>query len=37
MTEEIKVRSLKKDYLEQGIEEKSNILEDDLTIIGIGK
>ena len=37
MTEEIKTRSLKKDYLEQGIEEKSYILEDDLTIIGIGK
>ena len=36
-TEEIRQKSLKKDYKEKGIEEKSHILDDDLTIIGIGK
>jgi Amt family ammonium transporter len=36
-TEEIRKLSLKKDYLEKGIKEKSDILDDDLTIIGIGK
>ena len=36
-TEEIKQRSLKKDYLEKGIKDNNNILDDDLTIIGIGK
>jgi len=36
-TEEIRQKSLKKDYKEKGIEEKSDILDDDLTIIGIGK
>ncbi len=36
-TEEIKQKSLKKDYKENGIEENTDILDDDLTIIGIGK
>ena len=36
-TEEIRQKSLKKDYKEKGIEESSDILDDDLTIIGIGK
>ena len=36
-TEEIKQKSLKKDYLEKGIKDKNDILDDDLTIIGIGK
>ena len=36
-TEEIKQKSLKKDYKEKGIEENTDILDDDLTIIGIGK
>ena len=35
-TEEIRQKSLKKDYKEQGIKESSDILDDDLTIIGIG-
>ena len=33
----IKQKSLKKDYLEKGIKDKNDILDDDLTIIGIGK
>ena len=36
-TEEIKQKSLKKDYLEKGVKDKNIILDDDLTIIGIGK
>jgi len=36
-TEEIKQKSLKKDYIEKGIRESNDILDDDLTIIGIGK
>ena len=36
-TEEIRQKSLKKDYTEKGIKEMGGILEDDLTIIGIGK
>ena len=36
-TEEIRKKSLKKDYSEQGIKENNDILDDDLTIIGIGK
>ena len=36
-TDEIKQKSLKKDYLEKGIKDKNDILDDDLTIIGIGK
>jgi Amt family ammonium transporter len=36
-TEEIRRKSLKKDYKEKGIKESSDILDDDLTIIGIGK
>ena len=35
-TDEIKQKSLKKDYLEKGIKDKNDILDDDLTIIGIG-
>ena len=35
-TEEIRVKSLKKDYKETGIKDNSDILDDDLTIIGIG-
>jgi len=36
-TEEIRQKSLKKDYKEKGIKENNDILDDDLTIIGIGK
>ena len=36
-TEEIRQKSLKKDYKEKGIKESRDILDDDLTIIGIGK
>jgi len=36
-TEEIRQKSLKKDYKEKGINENTDILDDDLTIIGIGK
>ena len=36
-TEEIKLKSLKKEYKEKGIKENNDILDDDLTIIGIGK
>ena len=36
-TEEIKQKSFKKDYLEKGIKDNNDILDDDLTIIGIGK
>ena len=36
-TEEIRQKSLKKDYKEKGIKENIDILDDDLTIIGIGK
>tara|TARA_B100001996_G_scaffold102757_1_gene77136 strand:- start:1794 stop:3866 length:2073 start_codon:yes stop_codon:yes gene_type:complete len=36
-TEEIRQKSLKKEYQEKGIKENSDILDDDLTIIGIGK
>ena len=35
-TEEIRIKSLKKGYKETGIRENNNILDDDLTIIGIG-
>ena len=35
-TDEIRVKSLKKDYKETGIKNNSDILDDDLTIIGIG-
>ena len=36
-TEEIRLRSLKKGMTEKGIKENNDILDDDLTIIGIGK
>ncbi len=36
-TEEIRTKSLKKDLIEKGIKEDNDILDDDLTIIGIGK
>jgi Amt family ammonium transporter len=36
-TEEIRLRSLKKEISEKGIKENNDILDDDLTIIGIGK
>ena len=36
-TEEIRLRSLKKGTIEKGIKENNDILDDDLTIIGIGK
>jgi len=36
-TEEIRLRSLKKGTSEKGIRENNDILDDDLTIIGIGK
>ena len=36
-TEEIRFRSLKKEISEKGIKENNDILDDDLTIIGIGK
>jgi Amt family ammonium transporter len=36
-TEEIRLKSLKKEISEKGIKENSDILDDDLTIIGIGK
>ena len=36
-TEEIRQKSLKKEYREKGIKEKSDILDDDLTIVGVGK
>jgi len=36
-TEEIRLKSLKTGVLEKGIKENNDILEDDLTIIGIGK
>ena len=36
-TEEIRLKSLKKDKIEKGIKENNDILDDDLTIIGIGK
>jgi len=36
-TEEIRQKSLKKGYKEKGIKENNDILDDDLTIIGIGK
>ncbi len=36
-TEEIRLKSLKKGTSEKGIREKNDILDDDLTIIGIGK
>ena len=35
-TEEIRQKSLKKDYKEKGLKKDGDILEDDLTIIGIG-
>ena len=35
-TEEIRLKSLKKDYKETGIKANNDILDDDLTIIGIG-
>ena len=36
-TEEIRLKSLKKDTVERGIKESNDILDDDLTIIGVGK
>jgi Amt family ammonium transporter len=36
-TEEIRLKSLKKEISEKGIRENNDILDDDLTIIGIGK
>ena len=36
-TEEIRLRSLKKEISEKGSKENNDILDDDLTIIGIGK
>ncbi len=36
-TEEIRIRSLKKEISEKGIKENNDILDDDLTIIGVGK
>jgi Amt family ammonium transporter len=36
-TEEIRLKSLKKDSAERGIKENNDILDDDLTIIGVGK
>tara|TARA_Y100000031_G_C8181167_1_gene366560 strand:- start:431 stop:1231 length:801 start_codon:yes stop_codon:yes gene_type:complete len=36
-TEEIKNMSLKKDYKEKGLKENNSILDDDLTIVGLGK
>jgi len=36
-TEEIRLKSLKKESIEKGIKENNDILDDDLTIIGIGK
>jgi Amt family ammonium transporter len=36
-TEEIRLKSLKKGTSEKGIREENDILDDDLTIIGIGK
>ncbi|MDC0236260.1 ammonium transporter [Candidatus Pelagibacter sp.] len=36
-TEEIRLKSLKKGTTERGIKENNDILDDDLTIIGIGK
>ena len=36
-TEEIRLKSLKKDSAERGIKINNDILDDDLTIIGIGK
>lgn len=35
-TEEIRLKSLKTGVLEKGIKKNNDILEDDLTIIGIG-
>ena len=35
-TEEIRIKSLKKNYKEAGIRANNYILDDDLTIIGIG-
>ena len=36
-TEEIRLKSLKTGTAEKGIKENNDILDDDLTIIGIGK
>jgi len=36
-TEEIRLKSLKTDIQEKGIKENNDMLDDDLTIIGIGK
>jgi Amt family ammonium transporter len=36
-TDEIRLKSLKKEISEKGIKENNDILDDDLTIIGIGK
>jgi len=36
-TEEIRLKSLKKGTLEVGVKENNDILDDDLTIVGIGK
>ena len=36
-TEEIRQKSLKKEYREKGVKENEEILDDDLTIVGIGK
>jgi Amt family ammonium transporter len=36
-TEEIRLKSLKKDSMKEAVKENNDILDDDLTIIGIGK
>jgi Amt family ammonium transporter len=36
-TEEIRLKSLKTGTTERGIKENNDILDDDLTVIGIGK
>jgi len=36
-TEEIRQKSLKKEYKEKGLKADEGILDDDLTIVGIGK
>ena len=37
VTEEIRLKSLKKGTSEVGVKENNDILDDDLTIVGIGK
>ena len=36
-TEEIRLKSLKKEIVEDGVKKDNDILDDDLTIIAIGK